>query len=182
MAPNELYDLARDPDERTNLSADPQQQARIATLRARLDARSSSNSPIQPPTVRASASPDAASSVCTPAEGDGADVFPADPIAPLAVPPRAPVETGTAAGSMDLVDAMAAPALPMRRPEGLLRRAFRPSVLVGALSLLTIIGMYWFMATRPGVNPALVPPPPTILRRSARSSAAATCGSTPRRA
>ncbi len=52
----------------------------------------------------------------------------------------------------------------MRRPEGLLRRALRPSVLVGALSLLTIIGMYWFMALRPGANPALVPAPPQILQ------------------
>lgn len=45
-----------------------------------------------------------------------------------------------------------------------LRRVVRPSFVVGALSLCGVIAVYWFMATRPGVNAALVPTPPTILR------------------
>ena len=44
------------------------------------------------------------------------------------------------------------------------RRAFRPSVVVGALSLCAVIALYWYMALRPGTNPALVPPPPQILQ------------------
>jgi ABC-type nitrate/sulfonate/bicarbonate transport system permease component len=46
---------------------------------------------------------------------------------------------------------------------GLARRLLRPSVIVGALSLGAVIGLYWFMALRPGANPALVPAPPKIL-------------------
>jgi ABC-type nitrate/sulfonate/bicarbonate transport system permease component len=38
----------------------------------------------------------------------------------------------------------------------------RPAVYIGILSLATVIGLYWFVATRPGVNPALVPTPPRI--------------------
>jgi ABC-type nitrate/sulfonate/bicarbonate transport system permease component len=38
----------------------------------------------------------------------------------------------------------------------------RPSILVGALSLATVIGFYWWLASRPDVNPALVPSPPQI--------------------
>lgn len=38
----------------------------------------------------------------------------------------------------------------------------RPSVYVGALSLAVVVGLYWLLATRPGVNPALVPTPPRI--------------------
>ena len=41
-------------------------------------------------------------------------------------------------------------------------KVLRPSWIVGALSLIAVIGWYWYMATRPGVNPALVPAPPTI--------------------
>jgi ABC-type nitrate/sulfonate/bicarbonate transport system permease component len=37
-----------------------------------------------------------------------------------------------------------------------------PAVSFGALSLALVIGFYWFAATRPGVNPALVPTPPKI--------------------
>ena len=36
-------------------------------------------------------------------------------------------------------------------------------MIVGALSLAAVIGCYWYMATRPGVNPALVPSPPKIV-------------------
>jgi ABC-type nitrate/sulfonate/bicarbonate transport system permease component len=44
-----------------------------------------------------------------------------------------------------------------------LRRCLKPSVVIGALSLLAIVGAYWFMALRPGTNPALVPSPPRIV-------------------
>lgn len=42
------------------------------------------------------------------------------------------------------------------------KRLLRPSILIGTLSILAVIGLYWFMATRPGVHPALVPTPPRI--------------------
>lgn len=45
---------------------------------------------------------------------------------------------------------------------GLAHRMLKPSVVVGALSLLAVVGAYWLMALRPGVNPALVPSPPQI--------------------
>jgi ABC-type nitrate/sulfonate/bicarbonate transport system permease component len=42
-------------------------------------------------------------------------------------------------------------------------RAFpAPALAFGALCLALVIGVYWFVATRPGVNPALVPAPPRI--------------------
>lgn len=44
------------------------------------------------------------------------------------------------------------------------RRILRPSIVVGALSLCAVIGVYWYMALRPGTNPALVPAPPVILQ------------------
>jgi ABC-type nitrate/sulfonate/bicarbonate transport system permease component len=44
----------------------------------------------------------------------------------------------------------------------LVERLTRPSVYVGILSLAAVVGIYWFVATRPGVNPALVPTPPRI--------------------
>ena len=37
-----------------------------------------------------------------------------------------------------------------------------PALVFGALSLTLVVGVYWFIATRPGVNPALVPSPPRI--------------------
>jgi ABC-type nitrate/sulfonate/bicarbonate transport system permease component len=43
------------------------------------------------------------------------------------------------------------------------RRWLKPAWVVGALSLLAVVALYWLMASRPGVNPALVPSPPTIL-------------------
>jgi len=42
------------------------------------------------------------------------------------------------------------------------RRWLRPSIVVGTLSLLAVVGLYWLMALRPGTNPALVPTPPRI--------------------
>lgn len=45
---------------------------------------------------------------------------------------------------------------------GPLRRWIKPSVLIGTLSLLTVVALYWLMALRPGVNEALVPSPPKI--------------------
>jgi ABC-type nitrate/sulfonate/bicarbonate transport system permease component len=47
---------------------------------------------------------------------------------------------------------------------GAMGRWFRPSIVVGALSLMAVIGLYWFMALLPGTNPALVPAPPQILQ------------------
>jgi ABC-type nitrate/sulfonate/bicarbonate transport system permease component len=38
----------------------------------------------------------------------------------------------------------------------------RPGVVFGTLSLAMVVALYWFAATRPGVNPALVPAPPKI--------------------
>ena len=43
-------------------------------------------------------------------------------------------------------------------------RVCRPAVLVGAASLALVVGVYWYMALRPGTNPALVPAPPAILK------------------
>ena len=42
-------------------------------------------------------------------------------------------------------------------------RLFRPSIVIGILSLATVVGFYWLLAIRPGSNAALVPPPPRIL-------------------
>ena len=44
-----------------------------------------------------------------------------------------------------------------------MRRLIRPSVVVGALSLAAVVGLYWIVALQPGTNPGLVPPPPTIV-------------------
>ena len=43
------------------------------------------------------------------------------------------------------------------------RSWLRPSVVVGALSLAAVVGLYWIVALQPGTNPGLVPPPPTIV-------------------
>ena len=48
------------------------------------------------------------------------------------------------------------------RRSGIASRIFKPSFVVGTLSLLAVVGAYWLMALRPGVNPALVPAPPQI--------------------
>jgi ABC-type nitrate/sulfonate/bicarbonate transport system permease component len=44
-----------------------------------------------------------------------------------------------------------------------LDRLMPPSVGIGLLSILGVIGLYWLMALRPGVPAALVPTPPRIL-------------------
>jgi ABC-type nitrate/sulfonate/bicarbonate transport system permease component len=44
-----------------------------------------------------------------------------------------------------------------------MKRLLKPSWIVGALSIMGVIALYWIMATRPGVNAALMPSPPTIL-------------------
>ncbi len=46
--------------------------------------------------------------------------------------------------------------------------AYGPPVFFGALSLAAVIGLYWFVATRPGVNAAMVPTPPTIVHEFAK--------------
>jgi ABC-type nitrate/sulfonate/bicarbonate transport system permease component len=46
---------------------------------------------------------------------------------------------------------------------GWLRRCFRPSLVVGTLSLLSLVAVYWLLALRPGTNAALVPAPPKII-------------------
>ena len=48
------------------------------------------------------------------------------------------------------------------RRSGIAGRIFKPPFVVGTLSLLAVVGAYWLMALRPGVNPALVPAPPQI--------------------
>jgi ABC-type nitrate/sulfonate/bicarbonate transport system permease component len=49
---------------------------------------------------------------------------------------------------------------PLRRLR--LERLYQPSIVIGTLSILAVVGLYWFMALRPGVVPALVPTPPRI--------------------
>ena len=44
----------------------------------------------------------------------------------------------------------------------MIRRIFSPALIVGTLSLATVIGLYWLLALRPGTNAALVPVPPKI--------------------
>ena len=44
----------------------------------------------------------------------------------------------------------------------MMRRVFSLPVLVGALSLAAVVGIYWLLALRPGTNAALVPVPPKI--------------------
>jgi ABC-type nitrate/sulfonate/bicarbonate transport system permease component len=44
-----------------------------------------------------------------------------------------------------------------------LRGLLRPSIVVGTLSLCGVVALYWYMASRPGTNAALVPAPPTIV-------------------
>jgi ABC-type nitrate/sulfonate/bicarbonate transport system permease component len=44
------------------------------------------------------------------------------------------------------------------------RRLLQPSFVVGALSLCAVVALYWYMALRPGTNPALVPAPPQIVQ------------------
>lgn len=43
------------------------------------------------------------------------------------------------------------------------RHWLQPSVIVGTLTIVTVIGAYWLLGMRPGTNAALVPTPPTIV-------------------
>jgi hypothetical protein len=87
--PHELYDLVQDPGERRNLVADAAHGATVAMLRARLAewfARF-----VDPARDGAQKRVTGCGQLnVTPAQGDGSDVFPADPIAPLAVPKAGP--------------------------------------------------------------------------------------------
>jgi ABC-type nitrate/sulfonate/bicarbonate transport system permease component len=56
----------------------------------------------------------------------------------------------------------AATASPPARLPAFAAALLRPSFLLGALSLALVVGAYWFAATRPGVNEALMPSPPRI--------------------
>ncbi len=42
------------------------------------------------------------------------------------------------------------------------RRLLHPQFIVGALSLMAVVALYWMLALRPGTNAALVPVPPQI--------------------
>lgn len=61
---------------------------------------------------------------------------------------------------------------------GWLARICTPAVLVGTLSLAAVVAIYWYMASRPGTNPALVPTPRRSSRRCARKSRAGILPST----
>lgn len=41
-------------------------------------------------------------------------------------------------------------------------RATLPQVLLGALSIATVIGLYWIYTVRPGANQVVTPPPPAV--------------------
>jgi ABC-type nitrate/sulfonate/bicarbonate transport system permease component len=56
---------------------------------------------------------------------------------------------------------MSLTAIASARPRSATPR-FPARIVVGALSLALVIGLYWFAATRPGVNEALMPTPPHI--------------------
>lgn len=85
--PHELYDLARDPGERTNLVHRSEQQPMVTELRARLDAWFAQF--VDPSRDGAHKRVTGCGQLgLTPAVGDGSAVFPADPIAPLAAAPR----------------------------------------------------------------------------------------------
>lgn len=83
--PHELYDLVRDPGERRNLAGDAAHRATVAMLRARLAEWFARY--VDPEKDGAGRRVTGCGQLgLTPAQGDGADVFPADPIAPLSVP------------------------------------------------------------------------------------------------
>jgi choline-sulfatase len=86
--PHELYDLANDPDERHDLAGIPGHQATVEALRARLAAWFAQY--VDPALDGARKRVTGCGQLgLVPARGDGSDVFPADPIAPLVVPARA---------------------------------------------------------------------------------------------
>jgi arylsulfatase A-like enzyme len=82
--PHELYDLARDAGERVNLVDTPQQAARVAAMRARLGAWFARY--VDPARDGAAKRVTGCGQLgLTPAVGDGREIFPADPVAPIGV-------------------------------------------------------------------------------------------------
>jgi ABC-type nitrate/sulfonate/bicarbonate transport system permease component len=61
-----------------------------------------------------------------------------------------------------MADSTLAGAAPSGRRGAFLRRLLQPSVVLGCLSLLGVIAIYWLLSLRPGVNESLVPSPPQI--------------------
>jgi arylsulfatase A-like enzyme len=85
--PNELYDLVRDPGERDNLVDQPRMRPTAQMLRSRLEAWFVRH--VDPALDGARKRVTGCGQLgLVPAEGDGREVFPADPIAPLRVPAR----------------------------------------------------------------------------------------------
>jgi arylsulfatase A-like enzyme len=85
--PHELYDLAEDPDERDNVVEDARHAKTLAQLRERLAAWFAQY--VDPAIDGAQKRVTGCGQLgLVPAEGDGREVFPADPIAPLAVAKR----------------------------------------------------------------------------------------------
>jgi len=85
--PHELYDLAHDPGERTNLVDAPAHRDQVRDLRARLDAWFARH--VDPALDGAGKAVTGCGQLgLVPAQGDGREVFPVDPIAALAVPAR----------------------------------------------------------------------------------------------
>jgi len=83
--PHELYDLRNDAGERRNVVDDATYRATVAMLRARLAEWFACY--VDPALDGADKRVTGCGQLgLTPAEGDGSDVFPADPVAPLVVP------------------------------------------------------------------------------------------------
>lgn len=83
--PHELYDLSNDAGERRNVADDATYRATVAMLRARLAEWFACY--VDPALDGADKRVTGCGQLgLTPAEGDGSDVFPADPVAPLVVP------------------------------------------------------------------------------------------------
>jgi arylsulfatase A-like enzyme len=82
--PHELYDLARDADERVNLVDAPGHAALVDEMRRKLEQWFARY--VDPARDGAAKRVTGCGQLAlTPADGDGRDVFPADPIAPIAV-------------------------------------------------------------------------------------------------
>jgi arylsulfatase A-like enzyme len=85
--PHELYDLARDPGERANRVDEASMHATVEAMRSRLEAWFADF--VDPALDGARKRVTGCGQLgLVPAAGDGREVFPVDPIAPLAVPPR----------------------------------------------------------------------------------------------
>ena len=85
--PHELYDLAHDPDERTNLASRAAQRPTVDMLKARLEAWFADHvDPAFDGALRRITGCGQLARV--PPDGDGREAFAAEPVAPLAVPVR----------------------------------------------------------------------------------------------